>query len=1114
HYQDHAQAILSGHVPDINQDNPSWKAANLLRVRLDEPAVQKPLRILVADDSRTIREILKDELTAMGYEVVAVRNGDEALGRLTRGQRFDLVITDWGMDYPGLQVTQQLFKRKQTRDIPIVMFTSMASNISPEQLRLSNVREVVDKYNQQGGVPKLLEFVRQILTPLESVESFVVEEWTTLAGRKPRLLIVDDDPFQRQIVRGFFERQGFEVLEAVDGEDGLDKATEDVDIVITDWNMPNLNGLEFSVQLSARHPQLPIIFRAAGGSQTVVPQEVMSFKGFFRKGMEERDRILSVALAALPESLRPQRGGAEIKPTPIQETTAAIGPSSRGSAVDDTDRRAQFATLGKNVAITGKKATRLAAQNAIDDEQGAAFYEQLLALSPDIVLAMNALTAQSREIRFSRRFGGPALTDGDVVWIDVTFLEVARRNGGVQEAIGVILAGSLQNELAHDAHRGDLSQEFVEEVKALQAEARYLRAHLQRDPNLRDKIIEVLLRVYRDLDNTIQDELLDRVMAIAENEAQARAFVIEHYLEYAQGILRGDLKNLAFSEQVPVLRLMERLARPKIVNRRAHDISQGVRSEQLDRFVDVEINLPDVRKGRGRFMAVMDGHRGNSAVNIAAANIQDIFEDAMIEERGNIDNALELTIARLDVLTKNEISGTTVSILYIPEEKDAAYTAILGDSPILIKNESEVLEDVDPGHVPTNDSEKVRIEAAGGSVINSVNGVVAVAVKAQDIRSGIQGIKVTRALGNKDLATIMSRKPSIKRIWLGEKSHAEVASDGLLGGRALLDRQDRVKEIARDVENGKGAQDLVRDASDRSDNIAALVWRYDDPWMRGAGRGKFAAMGKNVAITGKRAIVLAQANREERGSDTYEESRGNLWRLRRASGALSAAIQALQRQGREIVFSHGFGGIALTVGNVVYIDRDFIADQQAPLFISSNMLAAALINELEHDTNMGSSQEEFEEEVRGVRREAEFYWGYILNAGQHPSEIDPRQEIRQLLDRVYGLDNTVVDEMLTQVEDLSQISLLAAREFVAGHYLEHADAILGGQIADVAEGDAVWQAAERLKARLKVFAPVPIEVAPETVAERAPLPRIEMRRPKILLVNSRMMRIAGMTSVL
>ena len=59
-----------------------------------------------------------------------------------------------------------------------------------------------------------------------------------------RVLIVDDSASMRQAVGQTLRQAGYEVVEAVDGVDAWNKITPDVRLVITDLNMPNLDGIE------------------------------------------------------------------------------------------------------------------------------------------------------------------------------------------------------------------------------------------------------------------------------------------------------------------------------------------------------------------------------------------------------------------------------------------------------------------------------------------------------------------------------------------------------------------------------------------------------------------------------------------------------------------------------------------------------------------------------------------------------------------------------------------------------------------------------------------------------------------------------------------------------
>lgn len=62
----------------------------------------------------------------------------------------------------------------------------------------------------------------------------------------PHILLVDDTPFFREVVRRYFERDGFVVTTAIDGNDGMRKLAEgDFDLVVSDIEMPNLDGWGF-----------------------------------------------------------------------------------------------------------------------------------------------------------------------------------------------------------------------------------------------------------------------------------------------------------------------------------------------------------------------------------------------------------------------------------------------------------------------------------------------------------------------------------------------------------------------------------------------------------------------------------------------------------------------------------------------------------------------------------------------------------------------------------------------------------------------------------------------------------------------------------------------------
>jgi two-component system chemotaxis response regulator CheY len=85
-----------------------------------------------------------------------------------------------------------------------------------------------------------------------------------------KFLVVDDSVTMRRIVTNTLKNLGYnDVIEAVDGKDALAKlaANPDVNFIITDWNMPNMSGLELTqaIRKSEKFGELPILMVTTRG---------------------------------------------------------------------------------------------------------------------------------------------------------------------------------------------------------------------------------------------------------------------------------------------------------------------------------------------------------------------------------------------------------------------------------------------------------------------------------------------------------------------------------------------------------------------------------------------------------------------------------------------------------------------------------------------------------------------------------------------------------------------------------------------------------------------------------------------------------------------------------
>ncbi len=84
-----------------------------------------------------------------------------------------------------------------------------------------------------------------------------------------KILVVDDSATMRRIVLNALKEGGYtDVIEASDGKDALEKLmTDKIDFIITDWNMPNMSGLEFTraVRSETNIQNIPILMVTTRG---------------------------------------------------------------------------------------------------------------------------------------------------------------------------------------------------------------------------------------------------------------------------------------------------------------------------------------------------------------------------------------------------------------------------------------------------------------------------------------------------------------------------------------------------------------------------------------------------------------------------------------------------------------------------------------------------------------------------------------------------------------------------------------------------------------------------------------------------------------------------------
>lgn len=119
---------------------------------------------MIVDDSRMMRTVMERDLTRAGFRVVTAADGEVGL-RFARQNTPDLILLDMLLPkVPGLEVLRSLKSDGQTKGIPVVVLTSLASS-NAEKLVAEGAAAFYEKSDESlKSISKLIELIKSTLT--------------------------------------------------------------------------------------------------------------------------------------------------------------------------------------------------------------------------------------------------------------------------------------------------------------------------------------------------------------------------------------------------------------------------------------------------------------------------------------------------------------------------------------------------------------------------------------------------------------------------------------------------------------------------------------------------------------------------------------------------------------------------------------------------------------------------------------------------------------------------------------------------------------------------------------------------------------------------------------
>jgi DNA-binding response OmpR family regulator len=134
---------------------------------------------------------------------------------------------------------------------------------------------------------------------------------TVISGERPVILVADDDALLRNLVTLLLQQDGFVVLSAADGHEGLElsrKYPGRIDLIITDEDMPRMNGSDLCAHLLEERPEIKTLMMSGADMSEIVGKNVnLPFLPKPFNGLDLKSRVRSILGAPVQPSIASDR---------------------------------------------------------------------------------------------------------------------------------------------------------------------------------------------------------------------------------------------------------------------------------------------------------------------------------------------------------------------------------------------------------------------------------------------------------------------------------------------------------------------------------------------------------------------------------------------------------------------------------------------------------------------------------------------------------------------------------------------------------------------------------------------------------------------------------------